>query len=118
MPSKSVRNNNPGNLRASEWIQARPGYATSDAQGFAVFDSWWSGLKAMGDLLHLPKYQAMDVRGMISRYAPASENDTARYITRVCMRAGCKPEDGLARMTPAQFMAMLEAMVVHEGWLP
>lgn len=124
MPSRSKRNNNPGNLRASKWTRGRPGYAGEDRKGvpdgvpgFAVFDTWWHGLQAMGDLLQLPAYQDKDVRGLIYRYAPMAENDSARYVTQVCMRAGCKPEDPVAKMSPVQFLAMLEAMIVHEGWI-
>ncbi|MFH1058505.1 MAG: structural protein [Pseudomonadota bacterium] len=116
MPSRSARNHNPGNLRDAKWTRGRPGYQDRDAQGFAVFDTWWAGLKAMGDLLQLPAYQREDVRGLIYRYAPPAENDSAAYVTRVCLRSGCRPEDPVAKMSPVQFLALLEAMIAHEGW--
>ncbi|MFH1033609.1 MAG: hypothetical protein V1806_03805 [Pseudomonadota bacterium] len=126
MPSRSYRNNNPGNLRASKWTRGRSGYIGDDMEGqparqpgMARFATWWDGVKAMGDLLHLSSYQALDVRGLIYRYAPpADKNDSARYVTQVCLRAGCQPEDRVATMTPVQFLAMVEAMITHEGWIP
>lgn len=125
MASRSFRDNNPGNLRYGNFA-IRHGAIGEDRKGvpdgmpgYAIFPTWWSGLQAMGDLLHLPVYQALDVRGLINRYAPAGDkNDTAAYVTKVCLRAGCRPETQLAKMTPVQFLALMEAMVVHEGWIP
>lgn len=123
MPTRSFRNNNPGNLRYGPFAikhgaigEDRKG-VPDGVPGYAIFPTWWSGLKAMGDLLQLPVYQEKDVRGLINRYAPAGDNNnTAAYVTQVCLRAGCQPETPLAKMTPVQFMALLEAMITHEGW--
>jgi len=118
MPSRSVRNSNPGNLRDSPWTRRQPGRVDADPQGFAIFANWLDGLKAMMTLLQGRTYRSLTVREAIERYAPASENDTAAYVAVVCRRSGCLPTDVIGEMPPVPFMAMVEAMIVHEGWRP
>ena len=35
---RNVRNNNPGNLEATDWVKSQPGYVGTDGR-FAIFDS-------------------------------------------------------------------------------
>ncbi len=116
MASRSYINNNPGNLTDTPWTRKQHGHIGADDRGFAWFDSWLNGLQAMQRLLWLRSYRTLTVRAAIERYAPSVENDTAAYVASVCQRAGCKPLDVIENMTPVQFLALVEAMVVHEGW--
>ena len=116
MPSRSFRNNNPGNLRASAWVRGLPGFVGVDDAGFAVFSDWVFGLSAMMRLLRGATYRGRSIRDALHRYAPKSENDTARYIVFVCRRSGLDPEQIIGALTPDQFMALVAAMVIMEGW--
>ena len=116
MASRSFRNNNPGNLRATAWVKSLPGCVGEDDQGFAVFSDWVFGLSAMMRLLRGGSYRQRSIREAIHRYAPKHENDTAKYITFVCRRSGLDPEQVIEALNPDQFMAMVSAMVIMEGW--
>jgi hypothetical protein len=116
MASRSYRNNNPGNLRATAWVKGLPGCVGEDDAGFAIFSDWVFGLSAMMRLLRGGSYRHRSIREAIHRYAPKSENDTARYIIFVCRRAGLVQDQVIEALTPDQFMALVSAMVIMEGW--
>lgn len=95
---RSVRNNNPGNLKASPFTKKLPGYKGTDSGGFAVFDSPESGSNAQLALLKNYRSRGFDtVRKIISRWAPPSDNnDTSAYIDTVAKQLGVNPDDTLA----------------------
>jgi hypothetical protein len=110
----SVRNNNPGNLRA-------PG---SD-QGFMQFASAQEGMDAMrGDLRakitgaspamrsRLGDQYSPTLRNLISVYAPSSENDTNGYIAFVARQTGLDPDQPLSE---ADIDRLMPAMIEQEG---
>lgn len=80
---RGLRNNNPGNIRKGQPWQGRivPG---SDP-AFDQFISVQSGLRAMLSLLitYIYDYKLKTITGIISRYAPVSENHTDKYIKYV-----------------------------------
>jgi hypothetical protein len=80
--SRGMRNNNPGNIRlGNDWKGEKPG---SDGQ-FEAFTSVEYGIRAIYKLIDSYKknYKAITIEAIISRYAPTSENATARYIQDV-----------------------------------
>ncbi len=116
MPSRSFRNNNPGNLRASSWTRGLPGYVGQDDAGFARFSDLGLGLCAVVRLLRGSSYRDLSIREAIARYAPPVENDTHRYLDNVCQRSGLKPEQVIRDLTPAQLCELVAAMTIMEGW--
>lgn len=75
--------NNPANIRYNKknnWL----GQIGSD-NGFCVFDTVEHGLRALVILLrnYINVYKLHSVSEIISRYAPACENDTRNYISYV-----------------------------------
>ncbi len=112
--SRSFRNNNPGNLR----YVGQAG-ATSDADGFAVFSSYGAGLQALKSQIMLDASRGSDAAGrpvitlgdLISSWAPASENDTAGYITAVSDATGFDPAAPLSSLGSgaAYFPAIVES---------
>lgn len=75
--------NNPANIRYNKknhWI----GQIGSD-NGFCVFDNLEHGLRALVILLrnYINVYKLHSVSQIISRFAPACENDTRNYISFV-----------------------------------
>lgn len=108
----SVRNNNPGNIRA-------------DAKSFRSYDTPEAGLQAMRDDLTAKvtgRSSAMASRyganyqptlaNLISTYAPPSENDTGNYISTISRATGLNPNQPLS---PQDIDKIMPAMIKHEG---
>jgi hypothetical protein len=81
-----LRNNNPGNLRATgdQW-QGMIG----TNQGFVVFQDIAYGIRALAIDLGGDIRQGLNtIEKLISEFAPPSENDTRAYIVAVSAAAG------------------------------
>lgn len=102
--SKSV--NNPGNLRP-------PG----SSSGFMSYSTEADGYKAMAKQLSL--YANRDkldtVTGMVSKWAPPSENDTQSYISDVAKRSGLGATDKIDMNNQDQVSRLIAAMAHHEN---
>jgi hypothetical protein len=98
--------NNPGNLRM-------PGQAT----GFAQFPTEQAGLLALARQLRL--YSNRDhldtISGIIGKYAPPAENDTAAYINDVTRRTGYRADQHLNLSDNATLAQLMAAITKHEG---
>lgn len=81
--SRGLRNNNPGNIRLSNARYL--GEVDSTDSAFKQFKSMAYGYRAMFVLLHTyqRKHHLNTIAEMISRYAPAVENHTEKYIQAV-----------------------------------
>lgn len=82
--TRGIRNNNPGNIRlsAARWKgEIRP----AKDKEFCAFTSMEYGLRALIVTLrtYVVNHKVNTVRKMISRWAPANENNTAAYISYV-----------------------------------
>lgn len=88
---RGLRNRNPGNIRRS--AVRYKGETESDDAAFKAFASTAWGYRAMFVLLHTyrVRHRIATLRGMIARWAPPSENDTAPI---------CAPSSGEAASTP------------------
>ena len=87
--SRGWRNNNPLNIRRGErWMGLTP---TQSDVAFCRFQSMEFGYRAAAKVLKsyyrylTQKGRAFTVRNIISRWAPASENNTEGYIRRVTL---------------------------------
>lgn len=111
---RGIRNNNPGNIRYSPATATYEGCTGQDDKGFCVFDTPEHGIQAMYRLLgvYRSKYGLNTVRGIISRWAPSNENDTAAYIQIVSSAVGVLPDDQLLE---AQLPDLVQAMIQHEN---
>jgi hypothetical protein len=110
---RGIRNNNPANIRTSgafTWS----GQIGADSAGFAVFDSPVMGIRAATKLLitYANKYGLNTIEGVISRWAPPDENNTASYIQSVESRTGIDRESFL---TVENYPALLKAIFHHES---
>jgi len=92
--SRAAKNNNPGNIIDSGFARSQPGYAGTDGR-FARFETPEHGEAAMHGLLQ--NYQKQGITtpaGIISKWAPASDNnDTGGYIAQVAKKLGVSPND-------------------------
>jgi len=95
---RSVRNNNPGNIRDGEFAKSQPGYVGTDG-AFAQFETPEAGAAAQGALLASYMDRGFNSVGkIISRWAPPSDgNDTSGYIKTVADRLGVKPAQPLSK---------------------
>lgn len=92
--TRGMRNNNPGNLNYA----GQEGATKESGPGgrFAVFQSMEHGVVALAKQLQLYASRGNDtVRGIISKYAPESENNTAAYIASMTKRMGVGPDQKL-----------------------
>lgn len=111
----SWRNNNPGNMRMSEFSKAQG--AIGEAGGFAVFPTKEAGERAREKLLfEAESYKNKTLAQAMQRYAPESENNTQAYIDALVKATGANPNTPLSNLTPDQRQKMLAAMKQHEGW--
>lgn len=114
---RGIRNNNPGNIERNgiAW-QGMAADQSSDSR-FVVFESPEYGIRALGKVLDTYYYHhgLHTVAGMVSRYAPGSENDTESYIRSVADRLGVGAEEALS--WPGQKAAMVAAIIKHENGL-
>jgi hypothetical protein len=97
--------NNVGNLRP-----------VGSNTGFQQFNTPQEGIAAMDKNLEVygSKHGINTLRGVISRYAPSSENDTENYINEVSKRTSIKPDDKIDLSNPALRHILSGAMMIQE----
>ena len=96
--------NNPGNLRL-------PGSST----GFSNYASEYEGVRAIARQLQLYGGRGNDtIAGMISKYAPTSENNTAAYIKSVSEKTGYAAGQHLNLNDPEVLARVVAAIVANE----
>lgn len=85
---RGIRNNNPLNIRIGNTWQGEVSHPTDTE--FEQFISMKWGLRAAFVLLrrYIERYGLRTIRDIISRWAPASENNTRAYINAVCHWTG------------------------------
>lgn len=115
-PARGIRNNNPGNLRRSNdpW----QGLAEQQTDGdFFVFKSPVYGIRALARTLisYQDKHNLRTIRTLITRWAPAAENNTEAYIKAVAWESGRDPEQTLDLHTYADLQPIVTAIIRHEN---
>jgi|GEM_PF-112758 len=107
--TRGIRNNNPGNLR--KWGN------TPVVGGYAQFATPAEGVGAMVKQLGLYNKRGINtLGGIISTYAPSSENNTAAYIADVSKRMGnVAPNAPLDLNDPKMMSSLVNAMIMHEN---
>ncbi|MDR2268914.1 MAG: hypothetical protein LBD94_01900 [Rickettsiales bacterium] len=114
--TRAWRNNNPGNIRYSEFSRSQG--AIGEAGGFAVFPDERTGANAIGALLRTDSYNSLTIFGAINRYAPPFENDTAAYQRRVEQLTGLPGGTPMNQLNNEQLQRVVNAIRVVEGWVP
>ncbi len=113
MNPRGLRNNNPLNIRRIVGTIWQGQLAEQRDKKFVQFKSIEWGIRAACCILktYQRKYQATCVEDIITRWAPASENDTAAYINGVCRLTGF---GGKERLAESDWPQLLRAMVLIE----
>ena len=116
---RGIRNNNPLNIRRSKdkWKGMRA--VQSDAQ-FCQFESLEWGWRAAFWLLtrtYYHKYRLFTIRTIVTKWAPAIENNTQAYIANVSRLTGIGPDEpiGIPSERPARWMMVGVAMAIKEN---
>lgn len=108
---RGIRNNNPGNIEdnGTQWR----GYNGNDGR-YVIFEHYEYGIRAMNRILntYASKYGLRTIRGIISRWAPPSENLTSSYINAVSQRLSVGPDVELTGEHRAELIA---AIIHHEN---
>ena len=119
MLPRGIRNHNPLNIRRSK-DQWRGMAEVQSDRAFVQFKSLEYGWRAAFYLLtrtYYHKYRLYTIRGIISRWAPSSENDTCGYIQNVSRLTGIDPDEpiGIPSEKPSRWMAVGTAMAIQEN---
>lgn len=113
---RGYRNNNPLNIRYSRnntWI----GKVMPNTDGaFEQFQSMAYGYRAA--LYLIRKYiasGATTIQAIVSKWAPETENNTQRYIQRVCNTTGYQPTTTINAYNKEQMCRLVYAMAIVEN---
>ena len=115
-PQLAHRNNNPGNLQYAGQQGAVPGDS-----GFAKFETPEAGFQALIHQVSLDQTRGLPLGAFIAKYAPAYENDTARYVAQASQAMGVDPGTPLSHIpvqSLAEFIARKESGTTVKNQLP
>jgi hypothetical protein len=111
--SRGIRNNNPGNIRfGSQWqgmAKEQP-----DKEYITFIAPEW-GIRAISKTLdtYANKHGLHTVRGIVSRWAPANENNTQSYIDDVADSLGVTPLQNIS--VDYYKEKLIKAIIQHEN---
>ncbi|EDZ9931328.1 hypothetical protein GJ842_24320 [Salmonella enterica] len=112
---RGVRNNNPGNLVASN--QGWDGELTSDGK-FSRFDTPEHGIRALAKNMrtYQNKHDLNTVSKMISKFAPPEDhNDTPTYIKAVAGMMGVDPEQRIDTSDVGTLTKLVNSIITVEN---
>lgn len=118
MTPRGIRNNNPLNIRiGNTWLGERNNPIDP---AFEEFVSLEYGLRAAFCILrrYIRRYHKNTVPDIVSTWAPASENNTQRYIDIVCQRSGISPTQQIRFEDETTMCMLVEAMAFVECGQP
>lgn len=112
---RGQRNNNPGNLikGSDRW----DGETQGNDPRYATFSTPEAGIRAMGKtLINYQSAHGLNTIGdIVSRWAPATENNTEAYITTVAKQMGVKADSPLNLRDPDTLGKLTRAMIQVEN---
>lgn len=110
--TRGLRNNNPGNIRHGEQWQGMKSMQTDSE--FVQFVSPEYGIRAMARVLaNYARQGIVTLRGIISRWAPPSENPTEQLIENASRRMKYPADAPINFAT--QLPALISALIVQEN---
>lgn len=104
---RGIRNNNPLNL---EYVPNQPGVAGTDGR-FGVYPTMDHGVaSAVNQLQRYGQSGVNTISGITAKWAPAGENDPAKYAQQVAMLMGTKTNVPLNMGDPQTMTRLVAAM--------
>lgn len=111
---RGIRNDNPGNIERgkTKWVGMR---ANQTDNRFLQFVDAEHGIRALYKTLltYRQNYGLNTIRGIITRWAPPNENDTAGYIAFVSKSLGISPDTAIT--SSSQYMNLIKAITRKEN---
>lgn len=115
--SVAWRNNNPGNIRKSDFAIANGAVGMTDK--WAVFPDERTGLDAVKKLLRSKNYNNLSVSDAIHRWAPASDNNNPKqYAKHVSNMTGLAADVVINNLSDNDLERVARAIQSFEGWVP
>ena len=108
---RGIRNNNPLNIRiGNAWVGEVMN--PTDTQ-FEQFTHMVYGLRAGFVLIrrYMERYHLRTIREIVSRWAPATENYTEKYIEQVCSLTGLQADTILSFGDKSTMCSLVAAMI-------
>ena len=116
---RGIRNNNPLNIRRSgdKWQGLCSCQNDREFFQFSGMEWGWRAAFVILCKTYYGKYKLRTIRDIVSRWAPAKENNTAAYIRHVSDYTGIGPDRVLAppRECPTDWLLIGYAMAVVEN---
>jgi hypothetical protein len=111
---RGIRNDNPGNIERgkTKWVGMRP--IQTDSR-YLQFENAEYGIRALYKTLltYRNSHGLTTIRGIINRWAPPNENDTASYIAGVAKALKISADTPLT--TSTQYMNLIKSITRHEN---
>lgn len=107
---RGIRNCNPLNIRiGNTWMGERP---NPDDTEFEQFVNMECGLRAGFCILrrYIKRYRLNTIRLIVSRWAPSSENNTAKYIDAVSSQMNRDPDEPILFEDEDTMCSLVSAM--------
>ena len=118
MIPRGIRNNNPLNIRVGNNWKGEVSQPTDHT--FEQFTEMKWGIRAAFIILrnYIQRHQLNTVRKIITRWAPASENNTQRYIDMVSQLSGINPTEAIRYEDKTTMCNLVHAMIMMECGQP
>lgn len=113
--SRAWRNNNPGNIRMSDFSISKG--AVGSEGDFAIFPTYEIGYRAIGDLLAGPAYKNLTIYQSIRKYAPPIENNTSSYQQQIKKYTGLDISRKISSLNPMELNRVADAIQRVEGYI-
>ncbi|MDE1901002.1 MAG: structural protein P5 [Alphaproteobacteria bacterium] len=116
IPSRGMRNNNPGNIRKSKDPWQGLAEQQTDAD-FFVFQSPIYGIRAIARTLitYQDKYGLQTVNDLIGRWAPPNENQTNAYVAEVVAKTGFTASQSVNMHSYTDLKPVVKAIILQEN---
>ena len=112
---RGIRNNNPLNIRVGNNWKGEVSQPTDHT--FEQFTEMKWGVRAAFIVLrnYIQRHKLNTIRKIITRWAPQNENDTEKYIKRVCDRTHLSPDQVINFENMIHMVMLFEAMCIVEN---
>lgn len=115
--TRGIRNNNPLNIRrnkANRWEGRR--FTVTD-EAFEEFVSMYWGFRAAFRIIlnYITRYGLHTIEGIVSRWAPANENDTESYIRFVCRHTLIGGRENITCRDSEKIKKIVWSMAIQES---
>ena len=119
MIPRGIRNCNPLNIRRSkdQWKGLAEVQTDRAFCQFKTLEYGWRAAFVLLTRTYYHEYRLYTIRAIVSRWAPACENNTAAYIANVSRLTQIPPDEpiGIPTECPDRWMSVARAMAIQEN---